>query len=671
MTSSRAARVKERLRGFRRRGAPERFSLPIRRCFTALLASLLAVAACDDPPAPAGGERTTGPGAPGASTATPADLETSGRWSEAAALYRDQALASNELEESAAAIRKALSAYFMADRPDDARRFADEVLGRWPEFHDVLLFLADHQRVTMRLDEARETARRFVERAPGDPRGALVQGLVDIALGDTESGLESLDRFLRDGAANPEHRAEAEVVRVRALRRLGRRAEAADDITALLERRPLDPVVLAEAAQTFAFARKPDLARIASRQHRWLARRGHRLALDDPVTLERAPPGKDARTRLALQARDRRELLDAARALGSLLAEHPGDPELSYLLARLWLRASRYRECHLVIDAARAGDSAVARDLLHIDARVLRAQGRVKEASDRWRRAIESIGPGAGALEDPADVLLAAAEHALRDAGDVDLAGRYAERAVELEPGDRRAVASLAWIAIVRGERDRARALVERLETIAGGEHGDVVRLDATLRGLAGDLRAAARGLTPLIVKQPQDERNFDAFLLVFGDQGDVPEVAQVRELQAQWRERRQRFDEQSRRVAETPLERASGEYHRLALLALEGRDRNGALDALAMAADLDPDAVDSLKTMATVLDRPEEIFLRLGAMRRALDRSPTDTDTIERLARTYVELDVRLDEATRLANDLREPARGEILEAIAERKGS
>ena len=49
------------------------------------------------------------------------------------------------------------------------------------------------------------------------------------------------------------------------------------------------------------------------------------------------------------------------------------------------------------------------------------------------------------------------------------------------------------------------------------------------------------------------------------------------------------------------------------------------------------------------LLQKPSETFVRLNTMRRILARQPDDAETRELLAKTYVAMGVRGDEAERL----------------------
>ncbi len=588
-----------------------------------------------------------------------ARLEADGRWMEAAALYRQQALG-GQPPSNGALIRQALVAYYMADRPAEADKFAAKVREKWPAFHEVLLYLADLQRVTTRYEEARRTVESFLALEPDHIQGILVSGLIFVALGETESGLRAIERYLQHEGADPEQRAEAEVVRVRALRGLGRYHEAADAITRVLETRPLDPVALAEAAQSYALDGNEILSRAASQQHAWLSRRGHRLTVEDPLTLDRTGPRPEGRARLALQARDRREFLGAIRALRSLLARDPDDSRLAYLLGRLWLRLGRYHECREISDAFEKTGAALNPELLHLRAFSFKRQGSARDASAEWRRAVDAIdaegtgGEGSSAVEQPAMILLAAADHLLEIDGDLDLAGRWYAAAARRSPATSRPIAGEIRISIRKGELDRAQALLEQLGTWVDPKTSEAyLRLDATVRGLRGDLRFAARQLTSLIVKYPTHDQNFTAFMRVFGDEQGVAEVEQVRRLRDQWSARRRAADDARKRLSARPFEECAAEYHGLGVLAMEVQDKDGALDAFLMAAALDPAATVGLKAAMKVLQKPGDVFVRLHSMRRILERDPDDGEILALLARTYIKLGVRGKEAMRIATQL------------------
>src|SRR5262245_7053428 len=109
-------------------------------------ASILLLPLCACNRGPAGG------GAVGLADGT--RLEKEGRWAEAAALYRGDALRLGP-EQGDAAVKRAMVAYLMADRLPEAERFAGEVLERNPGRHEVLFYLGDSQRVLLQYPGAR------------------------------------------------------------------------------------------------------------------------------------------------------------------------------------------------------------------------------------------------------------------------------------------------------------------------------------------------------------------------------------------------------------------------------------------------------------------------------------------------------------------------------------
>jgi TolB-like protein/DNA-binding winged helix-turn-helix (wHTH) protein/Flp pilus assembly protein TadD len=73
-------------------------------------------------------------------------------------------------------------------------------------------------------------------------------------------------------------------------------------------------------------------------------------------------------------------------------------------------------------------------------------------------------------------------------------AAKRAERYLGVNPGDARAVASLAFYRVMLGDTERARELVARAETLQG-QPGEVALLDAETMALLGDLDGARRRL--------------------------------------------------------------------------------------------------------------------------------------------------------------------------------
>lgn len=637
------------------------------RALVAALILLAAVPACNRGP-PSGkpvGDRL----------AEGARLEKEGRWAEAAALYREEALRGPERGDPA--VKRAMVAYLMADRLPDAERFAGEVLGRSPGKHEVLFYLGDSQRVLLQYPAARRTLERLLEAEPGHLQGTLALAHVLARLGEPAAALPLFRKFLGEGTERGALREQAELDLARALRRLGRHREAADELSLLLEENPLHPVALSEAAQTFFLLGKPDLAKGLRERFSWLSARGHQLSSDDETKLyaqEASPEGAAARR--ALQAVDRREFLAATGALGTLVSSSPRDSYFAAALARLWLRLGRFRECLEVLEAGQRSGLEENADLLRLRAQALQGLGRSGEAREARRRAsarLSAGGPGEVSIATGAaiEVHLEVALAELYQGGDREEAARALERARRLAPKDPRLLSAEARAALEAGDLARARSL---LESAPNSEPDpELRRLGAVLRGLAGDLRVAAREIMELVRRDPGDLENFKAFDRVFGSRAAEPEVARVLAMKRALEENLSAMEAKRREISLKPLRESGPDCLALGMLLLEAGKKEEGLDLLFLAAELLPSDTEALRRAEAALTSPGDLFLRLRLLRRILERNGDDPAALSGLARLYLEAGVRLGEAEKLAGRLAalQPGaeNGSLLRSIQEKR--
>ncbi|MBI4601692.1 MAG: tetratricopeptide repeat protein [Planctomycetes bacterium] len=601
------------------------------------------------------GREAAGPGP--ASQGAAAGLEAAGRWAEAAAAHRAAALAAGP-ERGDESARKAMAAYVMANRAEDAERFAAECLERDPRYHEVLFYLGDAQRVMMRHEAARATLERLLALEPGHRKGAFALAHVLARLGKHAEAAPLLERLLADEALAAEQRSFAAIELARSLKRLGRPREAADRLAQILEAEPFNAVALSEAAQVFLLLGKGDLAKALRAEHAWLFERGHLLSTEDASKEYRTGPGEADEARLALQAADRREVLRATGALEDLVARRPGDVTVRTALARLWLRLHRYGD---VLRVAGSGPPAARAwpDLLAVEAEALASLGSA-EAGNAWLEASRRAGGEAAARELGVDrvleIHLGAGRALLEEEAGLPAAEECFARAERIAPGDWRPPCGAGRLHIARGEAARALELFAESRRRAGGEGSgpaELRRWTATARGLQGDLRFAAREIMDLVRSGPGDLESFEAFERVFGSRAEEPEVARVLEMKRALEEKLAERDRLARAFSEKPLRDSAPECLALANLLLAQGPRETALELFFLAAELDPGGAEALRLAAGALAAPREAFQRLNVLRRLLGAAPGDPWVLERLVRAYLELDLRLDEAERLAGVL------------------
>jgi tetratricopeptide (TPR) repeat protein len=629
-----------------------------------LLAAALLASSCTRSAGSGSGERD----------AEPERLERAGRWLEAAELHRIEGLRL-AAERSDAHIRQAMADFVMGDRLEEVEKLAEEVLKRDPKRHEVLFYLGDSQRVMRRYPAARATLERLLLLEPAHQKGLLGLGHVLLRLGEPEQALVPLQALLQH---EPEAglREQAELEAARALRRLERPREAADLLTALLERSPQDPVALSEASQTFFILGKPELARGLREAHGFLSARGHQLASDDESKVYQTGVKEGAEARQALQAADRREFLEALGKLEPLVAAAPGDSLLASALGKLWMRLGRRQEALAVIRAALERPSSGEAELHRVRGETLLALGRLEEARASFRKGSDLLAGSAAlpqeqALGQPIETHLLAAQCELRPGGDLRIAGECYRRVLALAPRDPRALAGQARVALESGKPGEALAIVKEAGDLVAGSP-DLRRWGAVARGLQGDLRFAAREIMELIRRSPGDLSNFQAFERVFGSRAAEAEVSQVLAMKRALEARLAAEEELLRSVGEKPFRESGPAYLAAGKSLLEKGSREMALDFLFLAADLLPADTESLERAAGALTAPGQTFLRLSLLRRILERSPAPAAALRGLVQLYLDLDLRLGEARSLAQRLDSIQPGEesrrLLTAASER---
>ncbi len=629
------------------------------------------------------GAPASGGDAPAVTAPSPAaQLEATGRWAEAAASRRDEAfrLGPETWEES---VKHALTDYLMADRHEDAERFAAECLERSPPGHEVLFYLGDSQRVMMQYDAARTTLEKLLSKVPGHAKGSLVLAHVLARLGRHAEALPLFERFLASAEAEAprELRAVAAIDRARSLRRLGRSEESADAIAAVLEVDPFHTVALAEAVQTFSLLGKHELARGLREMHAWLFERGHQLSNEDESKVYRTiPAAEGAQEREALQAADRRDFVTATRKLEALLAAQPGDATLAAPLARLWLRLFRFHDALRVAEGV-LGRGAESVDLLRASGDACVALGRTDDARKALRRASEILSSrdASRSADEPGFALemhLHAGLLELEPGGSPADAATCFERAKAIAPEDWRPLYGSGRAALEKGDARKALELLDAARTLAGKDGrgpADHRRWTAVAKGVSGDLRSAAREIMELVRQSPEDLENFKAFERVFGSRGDEQDVVRVLEMKKRLEEKAEATDAAIRAVSEAPFASSAQGCLVLGKHLLAEDSREKALDLLFLAADLEPTGTEALRLAAGALAAPGEAFVRFRLLRRLLERAPDDPDALAAAARAYLELGSRLDEAETLALRLEKARPGDesakLLAAIRDRR--
>jgi tetratricopeptide (TPR) repeat protein len=591
-----------------------------------------------------------------------AALEEAGRWVEAAEAWEADALRRGPASWDEP-LRRAFSAYAMANRPEAAQRLAAEVLARSPASHEVLYYLGDSERVLLHYDEARGAFERLLAAEPSHLLGTLALAHVLSRLGRPAEALPLLERCLASPSMPHDFRMRALVERSRVARRLGKLASAADDLAEVLENDPHDTVALSECAQTLALLGKKQLADGARDHHAWLFGRGHQLSTEDESKLfSTGPASRTELARRAFQAADRREFLRATEELEKLAAETPAEATIAAPLARLWTRLLRFEDAVRIASAARAA-GLVSPSLLRLEADAHRALGRLDAARASIRAASDALAnparSGPAAADDSGDAAGGAGAHvragqlALEPPPDLDAAAMAFGRARAAAPGDWRGPLGLARVELERGNVGQSMELLRAARELLpadGALPAEYRRWLGVSRGLAGDLRSAAREIMALIVEDPSDLESFRAFARVFGAKKDEPEVASVLQLERRLEEKIAAREATLRALAAAPLRDCAGAFVEQGENFVAEGATERALDCFLLAADLDPGTTAALKKAEALLRSPGRTFERLRELRRILARAPDDAFALESLVQAYCEAGLRLEEAEKLA---------------------
>ncbi len=586
-----------------------------------------------------------------------ARLEESGRWSEAARLYLE-AVRGGEPRAGGKWIQKGILACLMGDQLAEAEAFAGEVLRKDPNYHEVLFFLGDGQRVTQHYEEALATLKKLLARAPDHPQGNLAAAYVLARLGRSEEALPLFEKFL---ALHPDAAGglEAEVEYSRALRRTGKVRPAAEHLARVLEANPHHLPALAEAAQVFNNLGKAELARELRRLYQKLARLGHQLSSDDETKLYATGPRRPGgRARQALQAADRREFLKAIAGLKAALAENPGDAIVARALAKLWLRLKRFEELK-ELAAGLSARGAGADDLHLLLAESLESLGRAEEARREAAlamAALDKVPSTAGEEEGlpPLEIGLRAVRLALDSGADAGTASAWIQKAGPLAAEDPRLALYQARLALQLGDGKGALARLDSLPKDFQETAVELRRVRAEASGLSGDLKSAAREIMALIKEAPGSLENFAAFERIFGARAGEPEVARVLDMKRRLEAQRDQIAKLVLEAAGTALDRGAPLYLELGRKAAALGDREAALDFLFLAADLDPKDAEALSALSSMLGAPGEVFLMINVLRRMIERLPAaasrSAPALAALVQAYLDLDLRLEEAEELA---------------------
>lgn len=381
-----------------------------------------------------------------------------------------------------------------------------------------------------------------------------------------------------------------------------------------------------------------------------------------------------------------RELTTAREQVVSLAADPETPPaglaaaygELGRLFAAygLWGPARAAFGNAATLDPSAAG----RRDWIYLEAYVLERQGRLPEATDRYRQAVE-LAPGATApklrlalalveqgREEEAAALLdelakrrpsaAAAHFALgrlaARRGDARAAAEHFERSLEIQPGAAQVHYPLAQAYRRLGDLDRAKShlashaaageepgrvtfpdpLVEALETAGGGGALHKFRGDQLL--LTGDTAGAADAYRRAVEADPTSYWARKSLALTLHELGRVDEAE--RELEAALA-----LDPTGGGTAGLPAVGVARERARL-VYALGGIAANRgqvdeALRRFRRAADLDPAYADPHLQIGNLLGRTGRLEEALAAFGRALERNPGLSEARLQRATTLMDL--------------------------------
>jgi tetratricopeptide (TPR) repeat protein len=501
---------------------------------------------------------------------------------------------------------------------------AEESLRSAGESPEALYLKGDSLRQLQRLGEAESALARALELEPGHRPAELALASLRFRSSDPSSALPLFESYFKTAPPGEPELEEPLLEYGRALRAAGRFQEAADRFMILLERDPLEAPLYSELASSLYRLRLREEARFVEQIYRVISQSSFEEHVEKG--LEKSGAAALALGQRAANRIRERRYLAAFQSYRRAVEIDSSSPLLRIYSAELSLRFRRLREARALLEASIALDLRPVSGLHFALARLLLESGEFPAALAAARRGVETLQAegdqgGVERGQAPAFPLELALAAAALGSGDLPAAEGAV---VEAESRSPEAWETRYWrgrIALERGRAGEASARFEEARRLGGGSFPDLSDWAAEALAKAGRSgpapEAAARGrLEPRVEEKRRLEKTFD----------------------------------------ERPLEECGETYLALGKLRLELKDPGG-FDDLFLASELLPRKAEPLHLLLSGMKAPQDLFVRIQLQRRLLDLEPGSPSPPAELARHYLKLHVRLEEASRLAERLEEIA--------------
>jgi predicted Zn-dependent protease len=618
-----------------------------------LLGSFLALCGCSRSPAPPAAEKSELLARAQALAASHQEIK--------AADLLSSALPSLAAEEHGAVLALMARLYFSRGAVNQALEAAERAAAAGIDTAEILYLLGDSQRRLLRVGEAEATLTRLLEKEPGHLQGKLSLARLRFRADDAAAALALFEEYLRQAPLDDPLLETARLEYGRALRAAGRHQEAADQFAFLLEGNPSDTMLYSELSSALYRLRLREQARFLETIYKGLSQRAFEEYVEEGLRARGA--AAFALSQEAINREHQKRYLEAFRGHHKALAIDLEDPRIRIYHAELCLRFLSHREA---LEALNAGLEAGIRP----ESGLWWMKGRVElelrlpaEAARSFQRAIEALaaegrqgGSERGqAVRYPA---LLGRCRALFESGALDGALAAAlEAAMEAAREATQNAAGEPWeplywqgrIALERGDSRAALELLSRAAERGGQAFREVAFWQAAALGRLGRKREAAEALAELAQRMSGFLPLYDELLALESDPGRARDLRERRDKAAAMR---RRLEEIEAELAKLPLAECGLLYLEAGKILLSFREP-AAFDLFLLAADLLPQNGEVLKLLLSAITRQQDVFVRLRLQRRLLELEPGNTASLKEVARIYLRLHVRLDEAERLARSL------------------
>ncbi len=518
---------------------------------------------------------------------------------------------------------------------------------------DAYYCLAEGRR-ERRVPGAEEAFTKLLELAPGHLAGHLGLARMRMRSDNPVSSLPLFDGYFKGAAPDdPEYKV-ALLEHARALRNVGKYQEAADRFALLLEDDPLEGAYYSGLAEALYRMHLRKEGRFVEEIYKLISQNAFEVHVEDRLR-ETGNTAFALGQRAANRMRQRR-YLDAFRSFMGALEADRSDPRIRVFYADLCLRFSRLRDARAVVNRAIQAGMKPASGLWWMLGRIALEAANPHEALAAFQNAVQALdaegdqgGPERG--QAPAISLYLAMGRAALDSADLVTAKRAVTKASALSPQSWEPLFWQGRIELAAGSSQKALGLFSEAWKRRDGQRlMDLSYYSALAFAAEGREEEALKGLQ---MAQQSSPGFVPAYRELVRFSGADPTkkmlhekaLADVERLAADRKAVEKTIDA-------TPLEGCGEQYLELGKVCFKVKDPI-AFDHLFLASDLLPSNGEACELLLSGMKGKQDIFVKVGYLRKLLSIKPGDAGAMRSLAEIYVELHVRLDEAARLADAL------------------